>query len=117
MTGAVSYFGGLSAEDCVARDYGERGYRIEERRWRSRAGEIDLIARKNGRIVFIEVKRARDFATAAARIGSAQLGRIARAAELYLGAQPRGTDSEARVDVALVDGQGRVEIIENVCAA
>lgn len=117
MTGAVSYHGGLAAEDCVARVYEETGHQIEERRWQSRAGEIDLIARKDGMIVFVEVKRARDFATAAERIGSRQLARIHRSAEVYLGREPGGTDSAARIDVALVNGLGVVEIIENVLAA
>jgi putative endonuclease len=45
------------------------------------------------------------------------LSRIALSAELYLSAQPRGSNSDARIDVALVDGRGFVEIIENIYAA
>ncbi len=117
MTGAVSYYGGLAAEDAVAKAYEVSGHVIEARRWRSRAGEIDLVARKDGTLVFIEVKHARDFATAAERVGEGQLARIALSAEIYLSAQPRGSNSDSRIDVALVDGQGFVEIIENIYAA
>lgn len=117
MSGAVSYHGGLAAEDSVARVYAETGHTIEVRRWRSPAGEIDLIAKKGGTFVFVEVKQARDFTAAVERIGARQLSRIARSAEAFLGAQPRGTNSEARIDVALVDAKGFVEIIENVYTA
>lgn len=117
MTGAISYHSGLAAEDCVRRDYASRGYTLAAQRWRSEAGEIDLIARKDGVVVFIEVKRARDFGTAAARLGPRQLGRIVRSAEAYLAVEAGGLDAEARIDVALVDGAGRIEIIENATAA
>ena len=117
MSGAVSYHAGLAAEDGVWRDYRARGHTLAARRWRCRAGEIDLITHKDGMVVFTEVKRARDFATAGARLGERQLARIALAAETYLGGAPGGTDTPARIDVAFVDGAGRVEIIENVYTA
>ena len=117
MSGAVSYHSGLAAEDAVWRDYAARGHELAARRWRSGAGEIDLVARKDGAVVFVEVKRARDLASAAARVTARQLARIARSAEAFLGGEPRGTDTPCRVDVALVDGAGRIEILENVMAA
>lgn len=113
MTGAVSYHGGIAAEDAVARRYADAGYRIAARRWRSPAGEIDLIARGTDRIVFVEVKRARDIDRAVERLGARQLDRIRRSAEVFLGGEPDGTDTEARIDVALVDGSGRIAVIEN----
>ncbi len=117
MSGAASYHGGVAAEDAVARCYADRGYAVAARRWRSAAGEIDLILRRDGAVVFVEVKRARDFAAAAERLGPRQVGRLLRAAEMFLGGEPAGTDTEARFDVALVDGTGRVEIRENVLSA
>ena len=90
---------------------------MEARRWRSEAGEIDLIARKDGVVVFVEVKRAKDFATAARRLAPQQAARIMASAELFLGGEPEGTDTPARVDVALVDAQGAVKIIENALSA
>ena len=68
-----------------------------------------------------EAAVGRDYAArghrVAARLGPRQLGRIARSAEAFLGGEPRGTDTPARIDVALVDGSGRLEILENVLAA
>lgn len=116
MSGAVSYHAGVAAEASVERAYRARGYAVDARRWRSAAGEIDLIARSQAGTVFIEVKKARDFSAAAERLRPTQFRRIAQAAELWLGERCGSTDSEARIDVALVNDAGELSIIENVMA-
>lgn len=113
MSGLTSYLSGLSAEEAVARSYEGGGASVLEHRWRGPCGEIDLIARSGSTIVFVEVKKAKDFATAASRISARQLERIFRSATEYLGRFPLGQDTDARLDVALVDGSGAIEIIEN----
>ncbi|MEO0701173.1 MAG: YraN family protein [Pseudomonadota bacterium] len=117
MSGATSYHAGKAAEDTVAADYQRRGYALAASRWRSKAGEIDIVMHGPGETIFVEVKRARDFDTAAWRLSERQLGRILQAAEIWLGTEEHGTDSAARVDVALVNGLGAVSIVENVMAA
>jgi putative endonuclease len=86
---------------------------IAARRWRSQAGEIDLIARKGACVVFVEVKQSRTLARAAYALSPRQVARIAASAALFLEGEPRGQDTEARFDLALVDNSGRVEIVEN----
>lgn len=113
MSGYTNYRAGLSAEDTVSAQYEAQGFVLQQTRWRGPGGEIDLILAKDGMTVFVEVKRARDFETAAARILPAQMARIWASAEAYLGTLPAGADSACRIDVALVDGQGRVQVIEN----
>ncbi len=49
-------FLGRYGEERAADYLKDLGYEIVERNWRSRIGEIDLIANENGRIVFVEVK-------------------------------------------------------------
>ncbi|MBK1636219.1 YraN family protein [Rhodovulum adriaticum] len=117
MSGSVSYHAGLAAEDCVARGYEDRGLPIAARRWRGRAGEIDLIARDGDGLVFVEVKKARDFARAAERVGRRQMQRVMDAALEFLAGEPRGQLTEIRFDVALVNGRGEVDILENAFAA
>jgi len=117
MTGAISYHSGLAAEDAVARYYMQHGHQIAARRWRSAAGEIDLIARKNGLVVFIEVKKSRSLDHAAGALGERQIARIYRSAAVFLDGEPHGQDSDARFDVALVDGRGGIRIIENAISA
>ena len=66
-----------------------KGYRILGRRVKTRAGEIDLIAKSpSGIVCFVEVKTRPDAALATEAIGGKQRGRIVRAAELYLAGRP-----------------------------
>ena len=62
--GRDSYESGVSAENRIAQDYQRRGFSVAGRRWRGDGGEIDLITRDADGVVFVEVKKARDFATA-----------------------------------------------------
>lgn len=114
--GARAHRSGLAAEESVARHYERRGCAVAARRWRGRGGEIDLILRDGAGVIFVEVKQSRGFDRAAERLGPRQIARIHAAAGEFLGREPRGLDTEARFDVALVDGTGRVEVIENVLA-
>ncbi len=121
LRGALAHQAGRLAEAQVARHYAARGMTVLATRWRGRGGEIDLILRDgeggaDGRgagLVFVEVKKARDLAAAAQRLRPAQMARLQAAAAEFLGGQPAGLDTPARIDVALVDAQGRVEVIEN----
>lgn len=113
MSGQVSYLSGLTAEEQVARRYADRGLALCETRWRGPGGEIDLIFRDGTQLVFVEVKKARDHASAAARVTPRQLARIAASAEAYAARMPGGIGTGLRIDVALVDARGRIEVIEN----
>ena len=76
-----------------------KGYRILGRRVKTRAGEIDLIAKSpSGIVCFIEVKARPDEGLAAEAVLARQRGRIVRAAGLYLASRP----AEARFDVITV---------------
>ncbi|RFP87855.1 hypothetical protein DZK27_10945 [Rhodobacteraceae bacterium 63075] len=111
--GRRSYNAGRAAEEIARRSYEAAGYELVEARWRGEGGEIDLIVTKGELTVFAEVKRARCFASAAQRIRPDQMARIAQAAEEYAGGLARGSLSEMRIDVALVNEAGACEIIEN----
>ena len=47
---------GQSGEDRAVSELERRGYAILARRYRTRYGEIDIIARDGGTTVFVEVK-------------------------------------------------------------
>lgn len=117
MSGEVSYHAGRHAEESVAREYARRGFPVVGRRWRGAGGEIDLIVRDGAGLIFVEVKRARSFARAAARVSDRQIARIFRAASEFVAGEPQGQLTRMRFDVALVDGDGRIEIIESALAA
>lgn len=113
MTGSVGYHAGQAAEGIVAAHYVARGCDVQANRWRSKGGEIDLVLNDGGTIVFVEVKKSKDFASAALRVSERQMQRIYASAGAYLANSPMGQDSESRFDIALVDCFGAVEILEN----
>ncbi|MFV0245290.1 MAG: YraN family protein [Qingshengfaniella sp.] len=113
MSGYGSHQAGLAAEEAVARAYVDLGYGERARRWRGPSGEIDFIAEKAGKLVFVEVKYARDHATAAARVNRAKAARLMAAAAGYLAAEGLSQDTECALDVALVDPMGRVELLRD----
>ncbi|NQV84918.1 MAG: YraN family protein [Rhodospirillales bacterium] len=79
-----------------------KGYRIITRRFRSRVGEIDIIARRGDVLVFIEVKARRDAATAAHAISARQKRRITRTAQVFVQAHPSLALMDQRFDAILV---------------
>lgn len=117
MSGIVSYLAGVSAEKQVAAYYARNGMAIAAERWRGKGGEIDLVARDGDGLVFIEVKKSRSHARAAERLSMRQIRRLFDAAGEYMAVFCAGGAVNARFDVALVDGAGRIEIIENALVA
>lgn len=117
MSGLVSYLAGQAAEQSVARHYERSGRRIAATRWRGQAGEIDIVAREGDVLVFVEVKKSRSHAAAAERLSARQMARIYASASEFMAGEPRGSLTEVRFDVALVDAQGRIEVLENAFAA
>lgn len=95
---------GTEGEVKAAAYLEERGYRVLERNWRCRMGEIDLIATRDGVLVFIEVKlRAqRKFGLPAESVHAAKQRKIRLVAELYLARKPH--NGEVRFDVIALFG-------------
>ena len=93
---------GLSAESRCAAWLIAKGYRILARRFRSRAGEIDIIARRRGVTAFIEVKARAKLDDAAYAITPQQQLRIIAAAEVWLAAHPQFANDELRFDAMLI---------------
>ncbi|WP_299152176.1 YraN family protein [uncultured Tateyamaria sp.] len=111
--GRRSYLAGLAAEDIVRRDYAARGFPLRDSRWRGKRGEIDLVMNDGDGIVFVEVKKSRDFETAMSHVTAAQVRRLYATGEEYLAQMPNGSLTDVRFDVALVDATGAVQIVEN----
>lgn len=100
--GRANYASGLRAETWAALWLGLRLYRIVGRRVKTKAGEIDLIARRGSVLVFIEVKARGGFEAAAHALGAHQQARLMRAAELYVAARPALHALDMRFDVILI---------------
>lgn len=108
---------GRRGEDIAAQHLEANGYRIVERNYRCRQGEIDIIATDKAAIVFIEVKtRSSDrFGPPASAVDYAKQGRMARASMAYM-ADKGIDDKEARFDVVsvVIEGDGwKAEVIKD----
>ncbi len=98
----IAFRFGLSAESRAAALLIAKGYRILARRFRTPLGEIDIVARRRGVLVFVEVKARDSFDTAAEAIGKRQQSRIISAAQLWLAGHPEDAMRDMRFDVVLV---------------
>jgi putative endonuclease len=95
---------GKRGEDLACQELERRGYAILARRYRSRFGEIDIVAKCSQVIVFVEVKtRAGDeFGGGAAAVTQWKQRRIAQMAMDYL-SRNNLHDQPCRFDVVTVD--------------
>ena len=98
----VAFRLGLSAESRAAAYLIAKGHRIVARRWRSPVGEIDIVARRRGTLIFVEVKARERLDDAAEAVIVRQQRRIIAAAEVWLADHPDIGDSDIRFDVVLV---------------
>lgn len=106
-----------SRYEQIACDYlTDKGYKILERNYRNRLGEIDIIAESPARVlVYCEVKYRSNGAhgTPFEAVGVAKRRRICRTASLHFAMNHYGDDKICRFDVIGIYGDGRIEHIEN----
>ena len=95
---------GISGENLACAELRRRGYAIVERRYRTRLGEIDIIAKDGNTIVFVEVKArlSDDFGGAAAAVTAWKQRRVARMAMDYL-SRHHLHECPCRFDVIAID--------------
>ncbi|HSF19973.1 MAG TPA: YraN family protein [Vicinamibacteria bacterium] len=109
---------GRLGESVAARELERRGYQIVERRWRSRLGEIDIVARDGETLVVVEVKArsGEDYGPPADAVDAVKQRRLVRLAKAYLRARRLG-EPRVRFDVVGVrfpSGEApRVEVLRN----
>ncbi len=90
---------GAFGENAACTYLKHRGYKILERNYTNNIGEIDIIAQKDGYIIFAEVKtRSSDmFGTPAQAVNSIKQQKIMRTAMGYIAYH--GEDKDYRFDV------------------
>ncbi len=102
---------GRSAESAVAARLAEDGWRVLDHRARTAAGEIDLVAEREGMLAFIEVKARETLTDAAFALGARQRRRLLAAAEIWLAGHPGHGAAGIRFDLLLLDAQGNMRRI------
>lgn len=92
-------------ERVACRYLRQHGYKILHQNFRCRLGEIDLIAREGGELVFIEVRTRRGtaFGRAEESIGRTKQQKVKKVAQFYLVQQGTQEDFPCRFDVVTVD--------------
>ena len=97
---------GVFSEGVAAVFLTLKGYRIRARRYKTKHGEIDLIATKGKTVAFVEVKARRDHATGLEAISPKAQRRIQNAALHYMQRQHRLSDYVWRFDAVVVRMNG-----------
>jgi putative endonuclease len=96
------YRRGLRGEWLASLSLMLKGYRIIARRYKTKLGEIDLIARRGDLILFVEVKVRPTLAQAMEAIAATSERRIEAAADLWLMRQPDHARLSLRFDMIAV---------------
>ena len=111
---------GRMGEAITAEYLRRRGYRLLGTNYRSRFGEIDLIAARRGIVAFVEVKLRANagFAAALEQVGSAKQERIRKTALLWIAEhgeelQPRFDVCEVYLPIGAQEKDARLNYIEN----
>lgn len=109
---------GQKGESLAVRHLKDQGYEILAQNYRTKVGEIDIVAREGGALVFVEVKARKSdkYGDPKWAITKAKQRKISMAALYYLKASGQ-TKVKARFDVLTLkpDAAGKtvVEIIRN----
>lgn len=95
---------GVQGETLACGELERHGYAILERRYRTRAGEIDIIASDAGTVVFVEVKARHDlsFGDPVEAVTTEKQRRVVAMATDYV-ARHELDDTPCRFDVVTVD--------------
>jgi len=108
---------GREYEDAAVDFLKVKGFRIRERNYRTRWGEIDIIAEKQGIVYFVEVKgrKERSWYLPEEAVRPHKQQRVLRAAQWY--AQQHALDGNLSVSVVSVvehNGAKEIEFFEDV---
>jgi putative endonuclease len=106
-----AYARGVAAESAVCAALVLDGWTVLDRRVRTDAGEIDVVAATHDLLAIIEVKSRATLAEAAMALGARQRARLLMAAEIVLAEHPEWARAGMRFDLMVVDAAGTVRRI------
>lgn len=105
---------GNAGEDLAVSYLLQQGMRISDRNFRNRNGEIDIIGRHKGYLVFVEVKyrRRTDSGYAGEAVGYQKQKQICKVSDYYRLIHGIGDSAAIRFDVVAIQGE-QIEWIQN----
>ncbi|MFT3698947.1 MAG: YraN family protein [Kofleriaceae bacterium] len=104
---------GSRNEALATRYLVRRGYAIIDRNFKTKIGELDIVARDRRTLVFVEVRSraSADYGSALEAVTWEKQRRVSRMAKMYLSAR-RPRFDECRFDVVAITGE-RIELIRD----
>ncbi|MDO8583803.1 MAG: YraN family protein [bacterium] len=108
---------GRRGESFAAAFFLAKGFRVVDRNWNCRLGEIDLVVEKDGMTHFVEVKTrlTMDYGYPEEAITKTKLRHLAKAIELYLRIRPSvNYQADALAIYRKPEGEPEVEWIQNI---
>ena len=109
--GRRAYARGVDAETAACAALAREGWEVLDRRVRTEAGEIDIVAATPDLLAIVEVKARATLADAAIALGPRQRMRLLAAAEIVLAEHPEWIREGMRFDLIVVDAAGTVRRI------
>ena len=108
---------GNRGEDLACTFLADRGYRIKERNFWARTGEIDIVAYDGETLVFVEVRyrQAGSMVSACESVDPRKVRRMLSAAKWYLSVRGVADNVAVRFDL-VVAGEGEVpcDVIQDI---
>jgi len=98
----IKYEFGEWAEHNVAQYLESKGYSVLERNYRKKWGEIDIVAKKEGIMIFVEVKANKKEIAGfepESRVSPEKLRRLNRVIQTYLASKKYSEDQDWQIDI------------------
>lgn len=108
-----AFYLGIEAEQQVAQYLHSLSYDIIASRYKTKYGEIDIIAKKNNIIIFVEVKARKDISTIYESITARQKQRIIDSSLIFIQDNPDYSLFDMRFDAIMLTPNNCIDHIEN----
>lgn len=112
-----NYLRGVQAEKLAVDYLQQHGYRVVQTRYKTKYGEIDIIATRDDLLCFIEVKLRANTRAALESVTARIQNRIERSALYFLAQYPEYCDRAMRFDVIAVTPPFHITHLDNAWEA
>lgn len=113
MKKQAAYIKGIQAEQSAARYLTRQGFDVLEERFKTKHGEIDLIALKDNQLIFVEVKARKTYEDAVEAVTPKTRQRIESAALYFLQLNPSYNECDMRFDIIVVNPPFSIHHLDN----
>ena len=107
---------GQYTEELACQYLENKGFKLVEKNFNCRLGEIDLIMKDNDSLVFVEVRyrRSNNFGSGAESVTANKQKKLIRTASLYLQRHDKYNKIPARFDIVSITGVIETNDIKNI---